>query len=108
VGTVAGVSTGPIVLRHGVVKGKGREAKCDVLARKIPVVATHPGRPGSPEYTYSDCAVIDAPFDLPDGEYLMHFDDHIIAATKQGAYWLSRGVAKKYREPILPVSSWGF
>jgi hypothetical protein len=79
----------------------GHKAACGVLARKTPVVAKHPHRAGSPEYTYSDCAIIDAPFDLPDGEYIVHFDDHTVAATKQGGYWLSRGVAKRYREPIL-------
>jgi hypothetical protein len=92
----------------------GREAQCDVLARKTPVAAKYPRRAGTPEYTYSDCAVIDATFDLPsdcavidatfdlpDGEYLIHFDGHTIAATKQGAYWLSRGIAKRDREPIL-------
>lgn len=75
-------------------------AKCDVLARKLPIGTSRGG--GSPDYT--DCTVIDAPFDLPDGEYVVHFDDHLVAVTKQRGYWLPRGTAKRYREPILIAS----
>jgi hypothetical protein len=89
-------------LRHGHVKGMSRTATCEVLARKIPLDPNL--KPGSHEYTYSDCTVIDAPTDLPDGEYLVHFDDHVIAATKKDAYWLSRGMAKPFRSAIFLAS----
>ena len=79
-----------------------RTATCEVLARKIPLDPNL--KPGSHEYTYSDCTVIDAPTDLPDGEYLVHFDDHVIAATKKDAYWLSRGMAKLFRSAIFLAS----
>jgi hypothetical protein len=79
-----------------------RKASCEVLARKIPLDPKL--KAGSHEYTYSDCAVIDAPAELPDGEYLVHFDDHVIAATKKGGYWLSRGLAKQNRDAIFSAS----
>jgi hypothetical protein len=97
--------TGPIVLRHGYVKGMSRKVACEVLARKIPLDPKLKTR--SHEYTYSDCCVIDAPADLPEGEYLVHFDEHVIAATKKGTYWLSRGTAEPYRDAIFLASQPG-
>jgi hypothetical protein len=98
---LASRATGPIVLRHGHVKGMSRTATCEVLARKIPLGPKL--KTGSHEYS-SDCAVIDAPADLPDGEYLIYFDEHVISATKKGAYWLSRGTANLYRDAIFLAS----
>lgn len=90
--------TGPIVLLHGFLKGMLRDAECDILARKVPVAA------GSSDYTYSDFAVIEAPIDLPDGEYLIYFDRHTVAATKEHGYWVPHGAARRYREPIFMAS----
>ena len=87
------------MLRHGFVKGMGRKAECDVVARKQPIV-TNRGS-GSPAYTYSDCAVIDVFSQLPAGEYTVYFDGHTVAATKQRGYWVTPGAAQKYREPII-------
>jgi hypothetical protein len=96
------LTTGPIVLLRGYLKGMLRDAECNILARKVPVAARTTAR--SPDYTYSDCAVIDAPMDLPDGEYLIYFDHHTVAATKERGYWIPRGAAKRYREPIFMAS----
>ena len=95
-------TTGPIVLLHGYVRGMRRDAECDILARKVSVAAKT--RPGSPDYTYSDCAIIDAPADLPDGEYMVSFDRHTVAATKERGFWVPRGAAIKYREPLFIAS----
>jgi hypothetical protein len=59
---------GSIVLLRGTVQGMGREAKCDVLVRK------EVSSSGSVEYT--DCSIITAPADLPDGKYGVMLDDH--------------------------------
>jgi hypothetical protein len=99
---LASQTTGPIVLRHGFVKGMDRKTDCDVLARKLPIPSNRKG--GLPDFTYTDCAVIDAPVDLPDGEYMVHFDDHVVAATKEGGCWLTRGRANKSRVPLLIAS----
>ena len=95
-------TTGPIVLLHGYVKGMRRDAQCDILARRVPD-APRTG-PGSPDYTYSDCAIIDAPADLPDGEYMVYFDRHTVAATKERGSWVPCGAAIRYREPLFIAS----
>ena len=95
-------TTGPIVLLHGYLKGMLRDADCEVLARKVPVLARTGA--GAREYTYSDCAIINAPIDLPDGEYIVYFDRHTVAVTKERGFWVPRGSAKKYREPLFIAS----
>ena len=90
------------MLRHGFVKGMGCKAQCDVVARKVPILGNP--RIGSPDFTYSDCAVIDVSTPLPDGEYAVYFDGHSVPVTKQQGLWLTRGTAKKYREPIFVTS----
>ena len=90
------------MLRHGFVKGMGRKAQCDVVARKVPIASNRAN--GSPTYTYSDCAVIDVSLQLPDGEYTVYFDGHMVPVTKQSGLWHARGAAKKYREPIFITS----
>ena len=79
-----------------------RDAECDVLARKVPLGPSSAGGPA--DFTYSDCAVIEAPSDLPDGEYIIYFDRHTVAITRERGYWLPHGPAKKYREPIFLAS----
>ena len=54
------------VLIKGILKGMGREAACELLATKN--VVAEASRP-----VYSHCAVIEAPTDLPDGEYEVYF-----------------------------------
>jgi hypothetical protein len=90
------------VLRHGFVKGMGKKAQCEVIARKVPILAH---RAGSPDFTYSDCSVIYVSSPLPDGEYAVYFDGHAVHLTKQQGLWLTRGTAKKYRESIMIMSS---
>ncbi len=80
----------------------GRDAECNILARKVPVLARMGA--GTREYTYSDCTIIDAPSDLPDGEYIVYFDRHTVAVTKERGFWVPRGSAKKYREPLFMAS----
>lgn len=96
---MASQSTGSNVLRHGFVKGMGRKAQCDVVARKVPISSNRGN--GSPIYTYSDCAVIDVSLQLPDGEYTVYFDGHMVPVTKQQGVWLIRATAKRYREPMF-------
>ena len=96
-------STGSNVLRHGFVKGVGGKAQCDVVARKVPILGNRE-KGSSPDFTYSDCAVIDVSSPLPDGEYTVYFDGHLVPVKKQQGLWLTRGTAKKYREPIIITS----
>lgn len=62
----------------GVLKGMGREALCELLVWKA-TVANVP--------IYSQCRVVTAPLDLPDGEYALLFDGRSVPAIKQGGWW---------------------
>jgi hypothetical protein len=42
--------------------------------------------PGPP--VYSRCSVIDAPQDLPDGDYTVSFDAYIVPAKKEAGLWI--------------------
>jgi hypothetical protein len=63
-----------------------RETTCEVLARKT---ASQNG------LAYSEGFVLSAPADLPDGEYLVKFDHHILRATKQRGIWLTSRVISR-------------
>lgn len=95
-----GVRLGTVVLLHGTVEGMGQTAECEVLARRI-IVPPDSQPDGRRFYTYTDCSVIGAPFDLPEGEYLVHFEEYTFKATCQRGLWLSCGPAT--RNPEVPV-----
>ena len=82
-----------IVLLRGSLHGMEREAECEVLARKLGF--TWSVESGKSVAVYTDCSVITAPSDLPDGEYCVNFDGHIVAVTRQRGHWLSRGAASR-------------
>ena len=73
---------GSAVLLAARLRGMGREANCDLLARKQP---PHLGQ----GYTWA--SIVNAPTDLPDGEYQVMFDLHMLRATKARGQWLSSG-----------------
>ena len=55
-----------------------REVKCEVLARK---------KPSNFDPGYSEGFVLHAPADLPDGNYTVKFDGHIMNTTKERRMW---------------------
>jgi hypothetical protein len=57
-----------------------REASCEVLARR------HSVQDGS---SYSEGFVLNAPADLPDGEYTILFNGHVLHASKDRGLWLT-------------------
>lgn len=78
---------GTIVLVRGVARGMAREAPCELLARKrlLPGLDSH----GRKRYEYTQCSVLQAPSDLPDGEYVVTTEDgHSIATAKMYGHWL--------------------
>jgi hypothetical protein len=82
------------------MKGMGREEDCEVLARKEYLPANN--NRGKWAYEYSQCSVLQAPDDLPDGTYtVITSDGHAIPATKQGGIWLA-GPARKPGDVDLP------
>jgi hypothetical protein len=68
------------VLIKGILRGMGREAPCEVLATKSVVPET--SRP-----IYSHCAVIEAPADLPDGDYEVEFSGEVAITRLQEGCW---------------------
>lgn len=58
----------------------GHQAACELLATKTvsPEVA---------RAVYSHCAVIEAPVDLPDGDYEIEFSDNVAITRKQNGAW---------------------
>jgi hypothetical protein len=59
----------------------GREAACELLATKTVV-------PEATQAIYSHCAIIEAPLDLPDGDYEVEFAGEVAIASRRGGSWL--------------------
>ncbi len=77
-----------------------READCEILARRIVVPPAR--EPDALCFcTYTDCSIVGAPPDLPDGEYTASFEGYTFQATCQRGLWLSCGPAS--RNPQIPV-----
>jgi hypothetical protein len=59
----------------------GREAACELLATKT--VLAEASRP-----VYSHCAIIEAPTDLPDGDYEVEFAGEVAVTTLREGCWM--------------------
>jgi hypothetical protein len=80
------------VLMTGVLRGMGHEVSCELLATKT-VEA------GSARPVYSHCAIIEAPADLPDGDYEVEFSDEVAVTRLHNGYWLvGRVMPSNYTE----------
>lgn len=88
------VTRGSVVLLHGVLRGMGREAACDILARRT-TIEPFPAQFANRACLYEECSVLTAPSDLPDGDYLAFFDGHSLVATRARGIWISRGAAAR-------------
>jgi len=75
-----------VVLIQGLLRGMGREALCELLAMKE-------SQPETGANLYTRCSVIDAPWDLPDGDYTVTFFDCIVSARREGGLWVPGGTA---------------
>jgi len=69
------------VLCKGILRGMGREASCELLATKTVL-------PETTAPVYSHCAVIEAPRDLPDGDYEVEFAGEVAVVTLREGSWL--------------------
>ena len=80
------------VLIKGTLRGMGREAACELLATKT--VVPEASRP-----EYSHCAVIEAPSDLPDGDYEVEFAEEVaITRLQEGSWQVARVMPRTYAE----------
>jgi hypothetical protein len=80
------------VLMKGILRGMGREAACELLATKTVVLeASAP--------IYSHCAIIEAPSDLPDGDFEVEFSGEVAIVRLQHGSWLvGRVMPRTYEE----------
>jgi hypothetical protein len=69
------------VLSKGVLRGMGREEACELLATKTIV-------PEASQAVYSHCAIIEAPRDLPDGDYEVEFAGEVAVTSLREGNWL--------------------
>ena len=76
---------GSVVLLRAILKGMGREVECDVIARRL---TPETRESVSPVSKYSNCSVVTAPADLPDGEYTVHLDSGVFTAFRRSGHWL--------------------
>lgn len=81
------MSQDSIVLLRASLFGMSQQAECDILVRKL--IRDQPYVMGSP--LYSECSVIAAPADLPDGDYHVMFKGHVARVRKEDGIWLLRG-----------------
>ena len=82
------MSEGPVVLLSASLRGANGQAQCDVLVRKTANMPNSVSKVGAP--AYSNCSIVSAPADLPDGEYDVRFEGHFVTATKEYGVWLVR------------------
>lgn len=68
------------VLMSGMLRGMGHETACELLATKTI-------SPETSRAVYSHCAIIEAPIDLPDGDYEVEFSGEVAITRKQGGSW---------------------
>jgi hypothetical protein len=73
------------VLLRAILKGMGHEVECDVIARQL---APDTRETVSPLSKYSNCSVLTAPADLPDGKYTVHLDSSVFTAFRRSGHWL--------------------
>jgi hypothetical protein len=80
------------VLSKGVLRGMGREAVCELLATKTVL-------PEASRAVYSHCAIIEAPSDLPDGDYEVEFAGEVaVTSLRDGSWMVGRLLPHTYSE----------
>ncbi len=70
-------------LLKGRLKGMGREASCEVLAKRQAPEGKSKAKQG-----YSELRIMDAPGNLPDGDYVLHLDPIMVSVRRRGGEWL--------------------
>lgn len=69
------------VLLKGRLRGMGREAMCEVMAKKnAPYGKSNDG--------YTSLRIMDAPDDWPDGDYVLHLDARTLSVRRRKGEWL--------------------
>jgi hypothetical protein len=80
-----------VVLIHGLLRGMGHEADCEMVAIRDTLSSSRPS-------VYTRWSVLDAPDDLPDGCYTVCFDGRAVPVRREGGLWLAN-------EPPIPSAT---
>jgi hypothetical protein len=77
------------VFLAGRIIGMGRDESCMISATKVSL-------PGSGDSMYTDMSIQNAPANLPDGGYTVHYkagsESKAEAVKRQNGYWLAAGL----------------
>jgi len=79
--------------------GHGYECDCEILARKVELPE---GSYGKPYFTYTQCSLVGAPINIPDGAYEVLFDGLQLGLSLQERFWSSPGDAHRIEGNDLP------
>ena len=85
------------VLLTGRLKGMGHEAKCEMMARRSS--SRDPGN-----YVYSEPVIIHAPGNLPEGAYMLHFENVSTPVLHKGVLWLTSAPPPADAEASKPAT----
>jgi hypothetical protein len=85
------------VLLTGRLKGMGREAACELMAKRD-------SARGAGRFIYSEPMVIQAPADLPEGAYTLHFDNVSTPVLHKGVLWLVNAPPSRDAEAAKPAA----
>lgn len=86
-----------IALLRATLKGMGQETECDILVREQIRNQSSESLSTTEFVQYSECSVISAPADLPDGDYRVMFDGHFAKVKRELGVWLLREPVSRMR-----------
>lgn len=84
------------VLLKGRLKGMGREALCEVMAKG-------PSAGGKIKDGFSELQFLEAPADFPDGDYVLHLDAVMVSVRRRRGVWLMGNELLKEHKLSQPV-----
>lgn len=80
---------GTVVLLRGILRGMGREAECEIVAIRRAVSPRGQVRQDT-ALAYMDFDVLNAPDDLPEGEYTLDVGEQVLNVRKHRGLWHCR------------------
>lgn len=89
------------VLMKGVLRGMGREERCELLATKSALSSEERGP------VYSHCAIIEAPADMPDGQYEVEFGGEVAYTERVNGSWVVGQTLPRTHEELISFMNTG-
>jgi hypothetical protein len=86
---------GTLVLLRGMLRSQHHEAECELIAHQ---------QSADLSTQYSDCIIVQASADLPDGQYLVEFDGHSMRAVKEHDIWLTASPIERESAEVIAAS----